>query len=1130
MSSQIDSSDSDPSDEFVAELLDRALRGERLDPDALVQTQSGWSDARRDRARKLAQDLLVGGSSSGPGSGPRVFANYEIVRELGRGGQGVVYLARDLRLERRVALKVLSRSESNSFTHSAQTHSTLRLRREAEIASKLDHPGICVVYEMGVEDGWPFIAMRYVEGETLAQLIAAERHPAQTAPPVPGRARLREIDWMIELVERAARTAHTAHLASVIHRDLKPGNVMVTPTGDPVILDFGLACDSDSDAATLTVSGQLIGSPAYMAPEQVDPTRGAVDARSDVYALGAMLYECLTLQRPFEAPTRDALYRAILSEAPQDPRVARPEISHDLSVVLATALEKDRDRRYKSALDLADELRRVRVHEPILARPAGPWLRLRRWAQRNPGLAALMVTALVLLLATIAVLQLMLTREREHFVQVERERGVAQAERLLAESTATLATDPALALSSALEAARFDTPAPLEVDARLVAALLALREESVMQLHDGEITDVRASEDRVVFATSGKDLGVKVWNAATLECVRELPVHVGAPRISTGADGKWLVTTSDADPPRLWDLESGEARVLDLPAGGTVLLSPTSEHIAHFAGEALEILSRDPSADAPRYVITAGQLGPFDSVIWSPDGAWTMAAHGDWIRLCSLDESAGDSLVWGRVRGAPPGAFSGPGAGLAVLLTERGVVVFDLALGVERRVLTAPAHSRRRAVQVTRIDDCGERVLMAYKDGGADLLDASSGALIAPLDIGAGVVRDASFSADGARILVEVVRSSTLVCATDSGARIAELATSDVRTFALWPASGQTAPLTFHRSGVLRRWSLEARVPRVLRVLPTDHPAVTRDCAASADRMIIGAGEVAYLRAPESFALIGELRGHSDALICVDISADGAWIATGSADHTARVWRSIASREAVRVYSHGNRVWSAKFSPDGRWLATAGDEGRIRFFEPAAPQLEPVFELPTSRRGLRCLDFDATGQRLVSVSERDGCVRVWDVAARRELASHRTGSNALATRRHSAPHSAAFHPDGVRVAIATFDGRLLLWDTRSNSLGPSREFDLQLNDLEFSPDGALLAVCGPGALARLLSVEDLRDLAILPTQGSVAQCLSFVGAGRELMTLEERGWATIWPLDVRAAARATLDSIGARNR
>jgi serine/threonine protein kinase/formylglycine-generating enzyme required for sulfatase activity len=380
--------------------------------------------------REIAGTSTVAGRAAGGGETTAILAHpgepstalrrvgpYRLLRELGRGGQGEVYLARDVRMNRDVALKVMTRR--NALDPVALE----RFRREALVASKLDHPGVCTVYDVGQDRGAPYLAMRYVPGEPLSQSIASARarlgaesgggrssrgRTAAEGPSTPAERGApprspEEIRRVVGLIERTARALHAAHEAGVVHRDVKPGNVMVTPDDEPVLLDFGLAADqSDGDATTLSRTGDLLGTPAYMSPEQLDGRKTPLDRRTDVWSLGVTLYEALTLRRPFEAPTRDALYRAILEQEPPDPRTLNPALSRDLCAVLATATEKDRGRRYATALDLAEELRRVRAYEPVVARPAGPLTKLRRFAQRNPALAAALVGLFAILVAGLA--------------------------------------------------------------------------------------------------------------------------------------------------------------------------------------------------------------------------------------------------------------------------------------------------------------------------------------------------------------------------------------------------------------------------------------------------------------------------------------------------------------------------------------------------------------------------------------------------------------------------------------------------------------------------------------------------------------------------------------------------------
>lgn len=385
---------------------------------------------------------------STPAAAPNVDADaetigpYVLIKEIGRGGQGVVWLAEDPRLQRHVVVKVLL--GFGGLSEDVRT----RFRREAEMASRLDHPGICTVFDAGDHEGMPYIVMQFVEGEPLSSRIrhaadaqdptirvvrptseltmaepsakAAPSSMAEEGAPVPatptggsasGRTR-GDVLLMVRLIEQTARALHAAHEAGIVHRDIKPGNIMVTPAGEPVILDFGLARDLGSELPTLTRTGDVFGTPAYMAPEQVAPGDTLPDRRCDVWALGVTLYECLTLTRPFESPTREGLFNAILDGTPIDVRRLNPAVPDDLAVVLQTAIEKDPARRYATAEDLAEELRRVREKEPIKARPVGPIARAWRAAQRHPG-AALGLAGTLVSLAAGLVFSLLLLRETE---------------------------------------------------------------------------------------------------------------------------------------------------------------------------------------------------------------------------------------------------------------------------------------------------------------------------------------------------------------------------------------------------------------------------------------------------------------------------------------------------------------------------------------------------------------------------------------------------------------------------------------------------------------------------------------------------------------------------------------------
>ncbi len=353
------------------ERLFRRLWQRLVDSEEISPTGSGLADSAPGSSTALLD------STTGLPEEGSIYGSYRVHHELGRGSQGSVFLAEDTRLGRKVALKILPAWRMHGATL------VRRFTREAELASRLDHPGLCTVFERGTEAGTAFLAMRYVEGESLAVRLAREKNGLRDRRQQDGKLgghalRLPELGTprdepeairvVLQLFEKIAEALQAAHEAGLIHRDIKPANILVDLEGRPVVLDFGLARQVQDQELTLT--GDLVGTPAYMSPEQIAAQRIEVDQRSDLYSLGASLFECLTLRRPFEAATQNELYQQILTAEAPSARRFNPTVSKELATVLATALEKDRGRRYQSARDFAEDLARIRRHEPIRARPA----------------------------------------------------------------------------------------------------------------------------------------------------------------------------------------------------------------------------------------------------------------------------------------------------------------------------------------------------------------------------------------------------------------------------------------------------------------------------------------------------------------------------------------------------------------------------------------------------------------------------------------------------------------------------------------------------------------------------------------------------------------------------------------
>jgi TolB-like protein/tetratricopeptide (TPR) repeat protein/predicted Ser/Thr protein kinase len=306
------------------------------------------------------------------------FGDYELLEEIGRGGQGVVYRARQKSLNRTVALKVIG------LGHWATPAHLKRFRLEAEAAASLEHPGIVPIHEVGERDGSCYFSMKFVEGGQLDEVVRREPMPIRRAT---------------ELIANVARTVHYAHEHHILHRDIKPGNILLDQKGEPQLTDFGLARLVETES-TVTRTMEVLGTPSYMAPEQAVGNNAQLTSATDVYGLGAVLYQLLTGHPPFAGGTTYETIRLVLDTEPRQPRLWTPKVDRDLSTICLKCLEKDPKRRYASALALAEDLERWLKHEPIRAHPTGVFTHARKWVRRNPTGALLAASLVALAIAT----------------------------------------------------------------------------------------------------------------------------------------------------------------------------------------------------------------------------------------------------------------------------------------------------------------------------------------------------------------------------------------------------------------------------------------------------------------------------------------------------------------------------------------------------------------------------------------------------------------------------------------------------------------------------------------------------------------------------------------------------------
>jgi len=425
---------------------------------------------------------------------------YLLEDTIGRGGQGTVYRAYDPELDRHVAIKVGHVSDKDDLS------SGLRLVREARVGARLAHPGICPVLDHGIEGGAPYVVMPYLDGWSLRQLLQFSRGGVSQASSdsaaiaevcdrigLPmngssgtthsnGSAERDRLIRVVSFVHKLATAMAFAHAHGVLHRDLKPANILVQRTGEPVILDLGLAKDQSGALPTLTRDHDLVGTPAYVAPEQLRQ-RGGIGPGVDVWALGVVLTECLTGERPFPGPSREQLYRQILDEPARPMRDS--SAPRDLQVLVEVALQKDPERRYATATELADDLDRFVRRLPIQARSPGTLARLGLWTRRRPALAATTLGLFLVLVAALVTLAFLL-REREHSARLLHDRHAAMrqvADDIVFDLIERLASTPGTAkvrrkladrAIEYLEILGRDLPADVAVRRRIIAARVRL--------------------------------------------------------------------------------------------------------------------------------------------------------------------------------------------------------------------------------------------------------------------------------------------------------------------------------------------------------------------------------------------------------------------------------------------------------------------------------------------------------------------------------------------------------------------------------------------------------------------------------------------------------------------------------
>lgn len=527
---------------IVERYLDLLLSGKAPDVDAFVHGERSVDEATILELRKLAR--VLGRETDGEWRGdermPETLGDYRVLRRLGAGGMGVVYLARHQVLGRVAALKVIRAAASES--ESARD----RFKREARVIAQLSHRNIVVLYDAGFGDGMSWIALEYVPGRGLDEIV---REARERGEPIAPRSAVR---WTRDV----AQALQCAHDAGVVHRDVKPSNIRIALDGTAKLLDFGLAHQNDSD--TLSKSGQIHGTLLYIAPEQVTGRAGEIDGRADVYALGVTLYELVTGVTPHSESSPQAQLHAVLSKEPRAPRELVPTISVDLETVILKAMEKDRSARYPTARAFEEDLQALLDVRPIAARPSGALTRAYKWTRRNPSFAVSLVSAALLLFVAPIVYGWI---QRSHSVKLaaeqQRTEASAREARALAYSNALAAAEGALRQNDALPARRLLESCP--EDQRGIEWQFLDERTDVSRwtrvAHSDYWTFVGVERGDVRVASAGRDGWLRLWRAQDGELLEETRVTTRLNQASWHPHGRFIACGGDDGVVRVFDTD-----------------------------------------------------------------------------------------------------------------------------------------------------------------------------------------------------------------------------------------------------------------------------------------------------------------------------------------------------------------------------------------------------------------------------------------------------------------------------------------------------------------------------------------------------------------------------------------------